>query len=74
MTRQNDRMETMLSRLRSAHMCAIPSDVLITVQESIRTAHRMLSLDEMDVTAASMARNAIKAAREAMDSYSGERQ
>jgi hypothetical protein len=74
MNRQNDRMEVLINRLKHGHMCAIPNDVLITVQENVRIAKRMLCASEdMDPTAASIARNAIVSACSALDSYAGMR-
>lgn len=74
MNRQTDRISTLIGILRRGDMCAVPSTVLITVQENLRLAHRMLcASDDTDPTAASIARNAVKAACSAMDSYAGER-
>lgn len=74
MNMQHDRMELLITRLKHAQMQALPSDVLITVEENVRLAHRMLNAsDDMDVTAASIARNALKAACKSLDSYAGMR-
>lgn len=74
MERQYTRMDTLITRLKHGRMCAVPDDVLITVQENVRIARRMLDTPDLDCTATSIARNAIKAACDSLDSYAGERQ
>lgn len=74
MSQQHDRIDLLIQRLKHGHMCAIPNDVLITVQENVRLAQRVLNAtDDMDPTAASIARNAIRSACSALDSYAGMR-
>jgi hypothetical protein len=69
----HDRIDLLINRLKHGHMQALPSDVLIVVQENVRLARRMLDTPDMDVTAASIARNAIAAACDSLDSYAGMR-
>lgn len=71
-----DRIDMLIQRLKHGHMQALPSDVLIVVQENVRLARRMLDQlngADMDYTSASIARNAIAAACDSLDSYAGMR-
>ena len=69
----HDRIDALIGNLRRAQLCAVPATTLITVQENVRLARRLLDADDMDPTSASIARNAIRSACEAMDNYAGER-
>lgn len=69
----HDRIDLLIQRLKHGHMQALPSDVLIVVQENVRLARRMLETPDMDCTSASIARNAIAAACDSLDSYAGMR-
>lgn len=69
MERQYTRMDTLITRLKHGRMCAVPDDVLITVQENVRLARRMLDTPDMDCTSASIARNAIAAACDSLNSW-----
>lgn len=68
----HDRIDALIGHMRRAHLCAVPAPVLITVQENVRLARRVLDTCD-DPTSASIARNAIAAACDAMDNYTGER-
>ncbi len=65
----HDRIDLLIQRMKHGHMQALPSDVLIVVQENVRLARRMLDAPDMDCTAASIARNAIAAACDSLDSW-----